>query len=261
MKMIVSDYDGTLRRDGPLPTKEDIAAIKYWQKQGNLFCLNTGRGFYFDINNLPKYDINCDFYICNTGATIYDKTGHMIYEKLCSGKILAELLPILLENGCKGFGIENDNKRWAADLPEAIRAIKDTISHTPEEIIEKSRNGELDFHQMDTYFEQIEKSVEMTKYINNKFGDILAVHRNNIHLDITSVGISKATGINVCLDYLKKHGQQINREDIFAVGDNMNDYEMIKEFDGYTVTSAVPEIIKLARKAYPDFVSIVEDNL
>ena len=41
MKLLASDYDGTLRYE-PKVVKEDLDALKRWQQAGNLFVVVTG---------------------------------------------------------------------------------------------------------------------------------------------------------------------------------------------------------------------------
>ena len=74
MKLLACDFDGTLYFPGKEAkiSTEDIEAIKKFQSTGHLFGFCTGRPIYGIINFLDN-QIDADFYITNSGATIFDK--------------------------------------------------------------------------------------------------------------------------------------------------------------------------------------------
>ena len=59
MKIICSDYDGTLNHGGI--TEKKLRAIKKWQEAGNLFCVVSGRGkeFFSELKerNIPSLKV------------------------------------------------------------------------------------------------------------------------------------------------------------------------------------------------------------
>ena len=65
MKILGSDYDGTLTAGGIGETK--ISAIQKWRESGNKFGIITGRNGNVRDELLQKYpDLKCDFFAtCN----------------------------------------------------------------------------------------------------------------------------------------------------------------------------------------------------
>ena len=67
--------------------KEDVEAIRTFQKQGNLFGLCTGRqleGIKYPFGGNrehPLTDIDFDFYITLSGGVIFNKKEEVIFEK------------------------------------------------------------------------------------------------------------------------------------------------------------------------------------
>ena len=74
MKLLASDYDGTLRYE-PKVVKEDLDALKRWQQAGNLFVVVTGRSMESFMQELKENDFQCDFIVLNNGGVIYDGSG------------------------------------------------------------------------------------------------------------------------------------------------------------------------------------------
>ena len=71
MKIIISDYDGTIFED-EITTKKNIAAIARFRNQ-NLFAVATGRSYEDFMSAKIKNNIELDYYLLNYGAQILDK--------------------------------------------------------------------------------------------------------------------------------------------------------------------------------------------
>ena len=86
MKILASDYDGTYRYE-PKVTKEDLDAVKRWQKEGNLFVMVTGRSMESFTKEIEVNGFHCDYIIANNGGVIYDgdmnqmKVSYMDFEQ------------------------------------------------------------------------------------------------------------------------------------------------------------------------------------
>jgi hypothetical protein len=71
------------------------------------------------------------------------------------------------------------------------------------------------------------------------------MHPNFSFLCVKPKGISKSSGIN----YLKRK-HKIKKEDIYTIGDSLNDYEMIKDYHGSCISSSFPEILSISKNIY-----------
>ena len=74
---------------------------------------------------------------------------------------------------------------------------------------------------------------------NEKYGDKLSAFRNGSSVDIPPVNTSKVTGVY-------EYAKMFDTPEIYAVGDNINDLAMIKEFCGFAVSNAKEEVKKAA---------------
>ncbi|MBQ7983262.1 MAG: HAD hydrolase family protein [Clostridia bacterium] len=78
MKLIASDFDGTLYRNRII-TDRDRSAIAEWQARGNLFGIVTGRGAGI-IETAAEHGITLDYAITENGAVVLDRDGNILYE-------------------------------------------------------------------------------------------------------------------------------------------------------------------------------------
>ena len=110
MKILCSDYDGTLTRGGLDAKKYD--AIHAWREKGNRFGIISGRGarFYSEVTaEHPLLEV--DFVACCNGGVILDHNGAVIYETHCKDVSLHEIAKILFSWGCPAVfinGIDNE---------------------------------------------------------------------------------------------------------------------------------------------------------
>ena len=83
MKIIATDYDGTLNHNGI--TDEKRKAISKWRKSGNLFGAVSGRGIKSLLEVIQDKIFEYDFLIANNGAIIFDKDLNVLTETRCDG--------------------------------------------------------------------------------------------------------------------------------------------------------------------------------
>mgnify|MGYP000722357104 CR=1 FL=1 len=71
MRVLASDYDGTLRIEEKV-TKADLEALARWREAGNLFVAVTGRSMESFTREIAENGFACDYIIANNGGVIYD---------------------------------------------------------------------------------------------------------------------------------------------------------------------------------------------
>lgn len=88
MKMLISDYDGTLNVNDDLLFKIDlklnINAIREFRCKGNIFVISTARGYNSIKEEVIKYNIPYDFLTCNNGSVIFDNKDNLLYANTLS---------------------------------------------------------------------------------------------------------------------------------------------------------------------------------
>ena len=66
-----------------------------------------------------------------------------------------------------------------------------------------------------------------------------------VNTSIKNKDVSKSKGIEFLANYLN-----INKEDIYVIGDSDNDYEMIKDYNGVCVINSTDNIKNVSSKVY-----------
>ena len=106
MKIIASDYDGTLNHNGIDEKKKN--AISEWRKKGNLFGIISGRGYPSLKSVIDRVPFEYDFLVCNNGALICDSDGNVITETKCDGSLAKPFIEDLFKWGCDFADIDKD---------------------------------------------------------------------------------------------------------------------------------------------------------
>ena len=250
MKIIASDYDGTLNRRG-IPDHVRAAILK-WQALGNRFGIVSGRGIYNLLSVVRHDNMACDYLIANNGAVLADGEGNIISYHTGDPSVSGEIAAFVIENGC-GYACLNDlkgdlflcseeeKKRRADD--GRFSAISDYL--TP-----------IAFTQISTVLPSEEEAESLTQRINSRFAHFVTAFRNGICIDIVPKGIDKAEGIK---ELAALWG--VSYEDICTVGDNYNDVAMLKAYRSYAVANAVEEVKSIANTVVTDIGDLIEREL
>ncbi len=245
MKIIASDYDGTLNQGGIDDKKRD--AIKRWRKAGNLFGIVSGRGL-DDLVEVPvKQEFECDFLLASNGAVAANADGTVLAESRCDGTLAKPLIEFIFGIGCS----------WAS-VHTAFRCI---IDENDEERLEDEFTFETFpeipyFNQISTILPDDESAERVTAAIKEKFGGILNPLQNGRCIDVVSADMNKAKGLYVFLDLV---GAEY--DDLITVGDNINDTHMIAEFRSYAMENAVQSIKDIADDITSGITELIEKEM
>lgn len=223
MKLLVSDYDGTIKgfNDNMDETSKNIQ--KFMDK-GNLFAISTGRCLLSILKQTNNYNIPYDYLMCNDGSTAFDKDLKTIYTNPINEKTLDELI-VCLE---KLVGIKYSlfNESTYTNKKENIISI---------EIID------YNILRLRIILENI------TKYFPN------IIHNQYYFLGYIKNECSKALGIHKLID-----SQSLKVDDIICVGDGPNDISMLKAYNGYKVATSFPSLYFKGIKTTKDFNTLIK---
>lgn len=217
-KLIFFDIDGTLWDENMQMPESTVPALKALQKNGHkiFLCSGRARGIIKDPRLL---DIGFDGIVAACGNHI-EIDGKVVYEKLLTPELtkrVVELLrichmPVVLEGpeyhwiDEKGF---EDDPYVLYLFKEMGQSAKPLQGYTEEIRINKF-SGDL---LPDTDYERIKRE------LGDEFEFL--VHEGNV-VEFVPKGTSKATGIAWLCSYL-----HVAREDTYAVGDSVNDLDML----------------------------------
>ena len=227
MKIIASDYDGTINYKGKI-SEEDQRAIAKFRKAGNKFGIVTGRDLelvLWIIHDTEKIGLEIDFVICCTGAIILNGKGEVVKIKSQrTDTFLDEMVKKAQEMKLGTFYVSSALNRHYVDR-------KNNIPYNFSSIKE--------FTQVNAWFLDDSDAEAFTEYVVKNHSDKISAYRNGGSVDMPPKSTSKVTGI---YDY----AEQFDAPEIYAVGDNENDIPMIKEFCGFAVSNAVQKVKEIA---------------
>lgn len=245
MRIIGSDYDGTLTHGGIDEQKH--AAIAAWRQAGNCFALVTGRGMASmqDIRN--EHQLNIDYYLCCNGGVLLDSNCNLLEQTL---------LPMdlsLLLNHVTALGAKYC---YVAAVIGSYRVRLSGPKEDASEVFREELPPITDFHGVSFRMETLEKAVSSITRLSNDFSEFLTPLRNNLNIDIVPKGVCKSAGL---LRLAARLG--CSSEDIIAVGDNINDLDMLTAFRSYAMVSGQPEAIRAARFTTAGITELIQAEL
>lgn len=245
MKIIASDYDGTLNHGGIDDEKRD--AIKKWRRAGNLFGLVSGRGIE-SLLEIPKRNVfEYDFLVASNGAVIADVNGKILFESRCDGSLAKPLLEYIMSIGCGWADVHTDFDCAVALSDEKRPDDEFTLETLPDIPY---------FNQISTILPDCKEAERVTAAVREKFGEQLNPLQNGRCIDIVSADMNKAVGLYKLLEII---GAEY--EDVITVGDNVNDTDMIAEFRSYAMENAVQSIKDIADYETPSVTKLIETEL
>ncbi len=234
MKLLVTDYDGTLYQYFKI-RPEDLEAIKRFRKQGNLFGIASGRHLESLRKEINLHNIEVDFLIGNNGAIITDHQNRLIYLNQLPTDLSIELLTYMRKNFFDDFyfvGI-NNGYDFAKDIYQSGASYQDGYVGVLDDI--------LSTKQITALFGELKdpsQAERVIKKIHKDYGHLVESVSNAEFIDIANHGNNKANAVKIVAQYY-----QIDREDILVVGDGFNDILMIKTFNGYVIKPGYQEVV------------------
>lgn len=246
MRIIGSDYDGTLNHNGIDGKK--IKALENWRNQGNIFALISGRGPENLLELYNKKPFPCDYLIANNGTIIMKTDGTVISDIRCDSSLTVPLLKLLFKKNCPWGDIQTS---FPCTVHANFKDCKDADDYTLENMPEIPY-----FNQISTFLPDFETAAKVTACIREQFGDKLNPLQNGVCIDIVRADMNKAKGLYILMEHLGA-----KYDDIIAVGDNINDIDMIKEFRSYAMENGVEVIKELADYVTPGITELIEKEL
>ena len=222
---IISDLDGTLLTEDKKISKENLEAIKYFRDNGGTFTLASGRIY----SKMILFSDILEFInpmISHNGAVIYDlscdKVMHKVYLEGDYKNVIKEIYNEYPFIGVEAFTehdvmffkynefvkkhIEDEN---FAENSESV-VWHDFSEETPEWCKILMANSPAD--------NDILENILPKKYLDFQF-----VRSEAHYYEILPAGISKGTATKRLMEIMGKP-----MDKLYAIGDNMNDLELVK---------------------------------
>ena len=235
MKILASDYDGTLRTEEYV-AKTDIEAIKEFQAAGNLFGIVTGRSMESLENEIARNGFTYDFIVTNNGGVIYDKDKNLLQCSYMDFDKAVEIIKHIKTLNCVSYVINDGFHRYKYTV-DSHQVDHKYGNVTDTEIPQAEVLGRKKVAQLVISLNDADLAEEISAYINENFKGYAVAYINVNCVDIVCEGVSKAEG----LLYIERH-LGLSHDDIYTIGDSFNDLPMLEAFKGCTVANAKESI-------------------
>lgn len=249
MKILASDYDGTLRKNGAVDPA-DLAAIAHFRAAGNLFGIVTGRAYDMIAAELRHYGVDYDFLICNNGSMVFDLQGQPLIQIDIEQQLALDLIdwldkePDVIFGACDGkhFFSQMNGNYHVKMKNELIGA---TVL-TKEEIL---KSGTITAFFTRKFTDKLTN--EMALRLERDFDHRLGLHPNGGTIDIGPLGITKSSAIQA----LQKRYPDAQ---ITTVGDHLNDMDMVIDFNGFAMADGQEALKKVASRVVSNLKEAIE---
>ena len=192
MKVIVSDFDGTLYKNDKIIYQDKI---NKFVNIGNTFIIATGRNMTSLNKTLENFIINPSFYICNDGALILDQYLNIIYRIDIDNSIIRPLYNELKSNDNILEVLLDTGNGYTGDLNRACNKL------------------------IARYYDS-EKALNLVNKINSKYPSIYGYLSKN-WINITKRTETKGKAIKFLSEYYN-----LSKYPIYVIGNDINDLSM-----------------------------------
>ena len=267
-KLVAVDLDGTLLNQYGIVTEYTKNVVKQTIEKGTDVIIASGRPI-DSIQTIAKEIESEKYFIAGNGALIYDiQKNQIIYDKFLPKEKVLEIIKVCEENSIS-YNVYTDQTILAT-------ALKYNVLYYQKENLKKEENKQTKISIIENMYEYVknseqEKFLKITICDDNQTVfqsiirklrkiqevevlDVSHMSRKTIkqgteeitieyyYTEITLQNVDKWDAIEYLIQKLN-----IKKEEVMAIGDNVNDKKMIQEAGfGVAMGESTPEVIQIA---------------
>lgn len=224
MKILASDFDKTLYIEDSLQLNKNISSILDFMRLGNIFIIITGRS-YFDIKLLlNQYHIPYTYLICEDGAKIYDSNDYCLSTSPIEADIVKKIISIVEEFDYTY--LLDDGYNYTTNINDCVKVV-------------------IPYHdsmKASLLLLKIKESVSIEGYISRE------------HININGKGVNKFNSLKRLISM-----ENFNYDDLYVIGDEINDLEMIQNFNGAIMEDHNKVFDNINKKSYKYLYMYIEE--
>lgn len=251
MRIVVSDFDGTLKPFHGSMDPAVVDAIRRWRAGGNAFGIATGRDRVMTLMETERSRIPYDFLVLINGAALYDGAARLLDATLIDDDLVEPILRHPAALASEHYQLIDLKAIYLYERRETFFG-KFGIPNVPVDV--DAALALRDLAQISFWYQTADEALEWARRLDADFPGRIAAHANTQAIDITRRGVDKAEGIRRVLALLGYADAEV-----FAIGDGGNDVGMIREYNGATVPDGAPAAKEVARRVYADVGAMLDD--
>lgn len=246
--LIASDLDGTLLDNNHMISEKNMKAIEYFTKNGGTFTVATGRPPISAVEVLKDIKFEVPAILLN-GSVIFDMNTKKPSVAKTLGKDGLEVVNNVIKNFPEiGVEIFDINDIYLVNFSETSKKHFENINK-PVELAEFSKlPDENEWLKVNFTHDSPEKLAELESFLIKNYNQYQLCYSCKFFLEITNQDARKDIGLFEMSDKLN-----FDRKHIYTVGDNFNDFHMLKNASkGFAPDNAEDEVKKVAFKVVSD---------
>ena len=224
MKVLASDFDGTLYVKDKDVVIKNVEAIRRFMKQGNLFGIVTGRNYSNIKVLLNEYEIPYHYLICLDGAKIFDSMDYCFSTVSLTKEDIIQIIPVLEKYQFSYY--LDDGYNETNNMDDCVRVVG----------IINNRRYEAQ--------KVVDELVDLNFY----------AYLSSEHINIINIKANKKEALEKLLVHADCY-----RKDLYVIGDSINDYEMLSSYHGAIMKEHSKELEKLGKKSYHTLYEYIEE--
>lgn len=261
IKLVASDLDGTIIANNNYIYENNYKAIEDLLSNKTNFVICTGKTYPITKEICSK--INATYGIFGNGNQIIDlRTGKEIYSNLLSKNDILTCINIakkhnlhvhiytnkevvseeLLYLDLRNYKLQTSTKSEVAMEFKIVDNIKDYVSKNN---IQVCKLVITSVNSTNNVKKEILNNLDVSATTIRKFGTFkdFVINKEYEYIDIVPKNVNKSTALKILGNYLN-----IKSEEMLTIGDNLNDFDMIKNAGvGVAVANAYDEIKQVAK--------------
>lgn len=250
-RLLAINVDGTLLQSNGRLNKSTKEAIEYVHQKGIYVALVTNRSFYSAKKVAKSIKIN-PMIVAHQGAFVAETIEKPLLVKRISEELTLEVVQLLEKTKCQiqllheKASLANRINTPENLLSRAVMTLNDPhiFSQNYVEVLsEELQERPFTPTKVDIIFPKKNDLDEMYLLIQNLFPEIEVIRQSKDQLTLVPKGVSKWNGLLYLATYLR-----IKRREIVAIGDDIDDIEMIAGAGlGVAMGNAAPEVKAAAK--------------
>ena len=228
MKILASDFDNTIYYleddERNIRNKPNVEAINNFIAKGNIVIIITGRNFSDLKVLLNELGLKYSYLVCLDGAKIFNNVDYCLETKLMNSQEVIKIKEILDTIDCNYYLDDGYNR--TENINDTVKVVVEVSDEEEKERILDIINKEIDVH----------------------------IYKSRFHVNLIDKTVNKRDGLKKLFNL-----EKLDYNKLTCIGDNYNDYLMLKEFDSVVMKDHHEDLDELNLKEYETIKDYIEE--